>query len=139
MVEIIRTLHEKGYAHGSLTPRVFQFGSGGKVGRLYLNDLIDYNSYNRKGKHAPRDKIKKRIAPINQFMSFDRMQGYEPTRKDDIESILSILIFLIRGELPWSRHFSPLESVKIREESPELSRMTSQSSNTSPEKSQNET
>ena len=35
-------------------------------------------------------------------MSLDRMIGHECNRKDDLESIVLLLIFLIKGKLPWS-------------------------------------
>lgn len=38
-------------------------------------------------------------------MSIDRLQGYEGSRKDDIESIILILIFLAKGSLPWTKNF----------------------------------
>ena len=36
-------------------------------------------------------------------MSFDRMSGYECYRKDDLESIMLLLIFLLKGQLEWSK------------------------------------
>ena len=119
MFEILRSFHEKGFAHGHLKPRVFQFGTGIKANTLYFNDFMDYCTYNRKGRHVTREKPKKRTTKINQFMSFDRMQGYEISRRDDIESILNILVFLFRGELPWSRHFKEIEAVKLLAEEAE--------------------
>lgn len=34
---------------------------------------------------------------INQFMSFDRVQGFEARPRDDIISIIYILIFILKG------------------------------------------
>ena len=38
-------------------------------------------------------------------MSIDRLQGYEGSRRDDIESIIFIMVFLLKGALPWTKSF----------------------------------
>jgi hypothetical protein len=39
---------------------------------------------------------------MNLFSSYDTLEGNEQSRKDDIESIMLVLIYLFKGSLPWS-------------------------------------
>lgn len=100
---MIASYHDKGYVHGNLKLSNIQFGIGKKSSQLYFNDLIDSVSYLRKGKHFKRQLVINKKTSIHQFMTFDRIQGYESSRRDDMESLLYMLIYLIKGELPWSR------------------------------------
>jgi hypothetical protein len=43
-------------------------------------------------------------------MSLDRMIGYESGMKDDLESIVLLLIFLLRGKLPWTEAVNKINS-----------------------------
>ena len=45
-------------------------------------------------------------------MSLDRMIGYECYRKDDLESIVLLLILLLQGKLPWSRDVASYHAVE---------------------------
>jgi hypothetical protein len=38
-------------------------------------------------------------------MSIDRLQGFEGSRRDDVEAVIYMLIYFLKGALPWSKHF----------------------------------
>lgn len=84
-----------------------QFGVGRKSKVLYLNDFMDGLTYFKKGKHVKKDLTKNKVK-VHQFLSFDRIQGYEASRRDDIESTILILIYLLKGSLPWTSLYEKL-------------------------------
>ncbi len=43
-------------------------------------------------------------------MSFDVLNGIQPSRKDDFESVMYVLLHLFKGELPWSQIFSEVKN-----------------------------
>lgn len=104
LFKMIYSYHDKGFTHGNLHLSSIQLGVGKKCNQFYFNDLIDSCSYIKKGKHIKQREYIKR-GKINQFMSIDRLQGFEGSRRDDIESIIYILIFLLKGSLPWTKNF----------------------------------
>lgn len=38
-------------------------------------------------------------------MSIDRLQGFEGSRRDDVEAVIYMLIYFLKGNLPWSKYF----------------------------------
>lgn len=50
----------------------------------------------------PREYIR---APEHIFESTAVYENKEKSRKDDMESLILILIYMLKGELPWSKSF----------------------------------
>jgi hypothetical protein len=69
---------------------------------IYIIDFDLCKKYRstRTGKHIIFSKTKKFIGTL-EFCSINSMKGVEMTRRDDMESIGYMLIFLITGTLPW--------------------------------------
>ena len=59
--------------------------------------------------HLKEQKAKKMIgSPF--FITLNQINGLIPTRRDDIESLLFTLMFLVRGETPW--RYDPFRETK---------------------------
>ena len=89
---------------GNIKLNSFQLGRGSQADKLYVNDLMQSASYIKKGSHVPKELAKQRV-PIHQFMSYNRLAGYEPSRRDDVESVILLLVYFRRGKLPWTKLF----------------------------------
>ncbi len=103
LIKAIACYHEKGYIHRNINLDTIQFGVGARCDKVYFNDFIESRPFYKKGTLQHIDKktgIK--LKKGNEFTSFDVLNGVEPSRKDDLESIIMILIFLLKGSLPWS-------------------------------------
>ena len=84
-------------------------GSGSKYGKLYI---VDYSSALRYRdaqtlEHitdTPDKKVDERNYNM-EFSSINYHRGNVPSRKDDIISLLYILVYFLKGSLPWSETF----------------------------------
>jgi hypothetical protein len=69
--------------------------------------MIDFSNAKRficpsSGQHIEHKKKRlfNGISPF--FMSLNAHRGYEQSRKDDLESLGFILVFMLKGDLPWN-------------------------------------
>lgn len=53
------------------------------------------------GVHVPFCDGKDPVGTMR-FMSLNTHMGVEPSRRDDIETCLYVMVYLARGSLPWS-------------------------------------
>jgi len=100
MVNRIEFLHKKGLLHRDIKPENFVFGLNNKKDILYLIDLgFCKRYYNDDGKHISNKRIKNLIGtPLFVSLNIHRMN--QPSRRDDLESIIYIILFLL-NKLTW--------------------------------------
>lgn len=104
----IEYLHKKGYVHGNLTPTNFVIGLGHNSNLLYLLDMSHSIRYKHKetGELIPfSDKSHNQGDPA--FSSINSQKDWRLSRRDDIESLGYLLVYLLTGSLPWLRYTSP--------------------------------
>lgn len=99
----LQALHQSGYVHGDLHPGNIMIADYSRP-RLYLIDLGSAVRY-RTVFGLPLTMIVSRNVPCHMmFASADRHRGARPSRKDDLISLLYIMIYLQVGSLPWSQY-----------------------------------
>ena len=98
----IEYIHSKNYLHRDIKPENFLVGYPDSS-VIYLIDFGLSKKYrsSRTGKHIKSLKIKK-IDGTTNFLSLNAMRGNEQSRKDELESLGYMYIYLEKGELPWS-------------------------------------
>lgn len=99
MITIMKHLHSCGYIHRDLKPDNFVTGVNDKK-KIYCIDFGLSRGYIKNGAHVEMESGKSfigtaRYAPISSHI------GNSQSRKDDLESIAYILIYLYKGVLPW--------------------------------------
>jgi casein kinase 1 len=100
IVERIETLHRAGLMHRDIKPDNFLLGSGRYNQTVYM---IDYGFCKKYGREADNKIKPKRVSMIGtpNFASINTHMFLESERKDDIESIGYVLLYLYLGKLPW--------------------------------------
>ena len=99
MIKRIRTLHEKCLLHRDIKTDNFLFGFG-QTNKLYIIDFGISKRFNYNNTHIAETKIHKLIGSPS-FVSLNVHKGIEPSRRDDLESCVYIIMNMLLGKLDW--------------------------------------
>ena len=99
LLTIIETIHNKYILHRDIKPENFLFDP--QTNRFYLIDFgLSKRFIDKTGKHIPRLENKGFRGTLR-YCSLNMHLGVENTRRDDMENFLYVMIYLIKGNLPW--------------------------------------
>lgn len=114
MIDTIKYIHSCGYIHRDIKPDNFVVGYEDKK-KLYCIDFGLAKRYLRKnGEHLPFSP-NRRFCGTARYASIAAHNNAEQGRKDDLESIAYILIYMYKGKLPWQgvKHKDKKERYKL--------------------------
>jgi serine/threonine protein kinase len=97
IIRLLETIHETQLIHRDVKPDNFLFGKDDNI------NIIDFGfckNYIKNGKHIPLVKIANIIGTPN-FISISTHELNELSRRDDLESLGYMLIYLFMGKLEW--------------------------------------
>ena len=103
MIEILELIHNKNIIHRDIKPSNFLMGNDlNTFNNLYLIDFGLATKYrdSANSNHYKMIKGKKLIGTVR-FASVNAMNGLSQSRRDDLESIGYVLIYFLKGKLPW--------------------------------------
>ena len=114
-LDVMKSIHSKGYIHRDIKPDNFV------VDNKYQNNIycIDFGLATRYLKRGSNEHIKlttnHKFCGTARYSSISSHLGNSQSRKDDLESIGYLLIYLYRGSLPWMniKHKDKLERYRL--------------------------
>ena len=97
MIQRLETLHNNYLIHRDIKPDNFMINISDKTNKIYLIDFGFCKRYNHEGKHI-EFKTNNSIIGTPNYVSLNVHKGSEPSRRDDIESCLYVMIYMLFGK-----------------------------------------
>ena len=102
MINILEFIHNKHIIHRDIKPDNFVMGLNNLSKNLYLLDFGLARKYRSSVNlvHYPLIN-KKKLTGTARYASINALKGYEQSRRDDLEAVGYVLMYFLRGSLPW--------------------------------------
>lgn len=121
LLDRLESLHSKGLLHRDIKPENIVIGRNEDFNKIFLLDFGLSKSYlDEKGDHISMVE-KKGLVGTARYASINAHKGLELSRRDDLESLIYVLVYLSQGILPWqniagdTKDFKYLNILKVKE------------------------
>jgi len=102
MISRVEFVHSKNFLHRDIKPDNFLMGVGPRGHHVYMIDFGLAKKYRdpKSHQHIPY-KEGKNLTGTARYASINTHLGIEQARRDDLEAVGYVLMYFVRGTLPW--------------------------------------
>ena len=102
MVNILQYIHDRHIIHRDIKPDNFVMGAQEDNAKLYILDFGLAKKYRSSRTLIQYPYVKKKkLTGTARYASIHALEAYEQSRRDDLESVGYVLMYFLRGNLPW--------------------------------------
>ncbi|KAI6016812.1 kinase-like domain-containing protein, partial [Pisolithus microcarpus] len=111
-VSILEHIHSNNFIHHHIKPSHLLCGYGAKQDSLYLVNFALACAYRHPGTHHHiPNKKQLTFSGTPAFASIRALRGREQSRRDDLESLAYVLMYLLCGSVPWQDDGLTIEEI----------------------------
>ncbi|KAH9966393.1 kinase-like domain-containing protein [Russula dissimulans] len=102
MLSILESLHNRHYVHLDVKPDNFALGLGKSSNQVFLIDFGLTQLFRNPATHShiAQTKGSSTIGTIH-YSSINCHLGLTPSQHNDLESLIYVIVYLVKGSLPW--------------------------------------
>jgi serine/threonine protein kinase len=102
MMNVLQYIHDRHIIHRDIKPDNFVMGAGENNAHLYLLDFGLAKKYRSSRTLIQYPMIKKKkLTGTARYASIHALEEWEQSRRDDLESVGYVLMYFLKGKLPW--------------------------------------
>ncbi|CAD8047356.1 unnamed protein product [Paramecium primaurelia] len=113
LLTILEEIHKRGVIHRDIKPENILMGRGNDSQQVYIVDFGISKKFRNNNQHIQFQENRPFIG-TTRYASISAHKGYELSRKDDLESLGYVFIYLLRGNVPWQNIVSQSDKEKIK-------------------------